>query len=86
MLINQKKGRMSARFFGIEMGLSTDSVYEMWQKMGFVIKDKFGEWALTDAGRNIGGRMSKSNYCPVPTFDFDVIEKKMVNYIINRKL
>lgn len=69
--------RMSASFVGREVGMKTELVYDVWKNMGLVIKDKFGDWALTEAGRNIGGRMSKSNYCPVPTFEFEVIEKMM---------
>lgn len=81
MLIRNKvkePSRMSARFFGLQMGMSTDSVYSIWENLGLIIKDKFGEWVLTDAGRSIGGKMSKSNYCPVPTFEFEVIEKIMI--------
>lgn len=48
--------------------------------MGVVIKDKSGDWILTKYGRSIGGKMSKSNYCPVPTFKFEIIEKKMIDF------
>ncbi len=72
--------RMSARFVGNHVGMSTEWVYCMWKDMGLVIKDKFGDWALTEMGRSIGGRMSKSNYRPVPTFDFEVIEKLMIDF------
>lgn len=72
--------RMSARYVGREVGKSTKWVYEMWNQMGIVVKDKFGDWILTNAGKEIGGRMSKSEYCSVPTFDFDVIEKLMVDF------
>ena len=48
---------------------------------GYVsVKDKFGDWALTEAGREIGGRMSKSNHLPVPTFEFEKIEKLMIDF------
>ncbi len=73
-------GRMSARFVGRAVGMSTDWVYGMWKDMGLVFKDKFGDWALTDVGWNIGGRMSKSNHCPVPTFDFEVVEQMMIDF------
>ncbi len=73
-------GRMSARFVGQMVGMSTEWVYGMWKDMGLVIKDKFGDWTLTEVGRSIGGRMSKSNHCPVPTFDFAVIEKMMIDF------
>lgn len=69
--------RKSARFFEYDLGMSAKQIYIAWQKMGLVVKDKFGDWALTEAGRNIGGRMSKSNYCPVPTFDSDIIMELM---------
>ena len=35
---------------------------------------------LTKYGRSIGGKMSKSNYCSVPTFKFEIIEKKMIDF------
>lgn len=72
--------RMSARFVGRAVGMSPKWVYGMWKDMGLVVKDKFGDWALTAAGHNIGGRMSKSNHCPVPTFDFEVIEQMMIDF------
>ena len=72
--------RMSARFVGRAVGMSTKWVYVMWKDMGLVVKDKFGDWALTAAGHNIGGRMSKSNHCPVPTFDFEVTEQMMIDF------
>lgn len=79
-------GRMSARFVGRLVGMSTEWVYDMWKDMGLVIKDKFGEWILTETGRSIGGRMSKSNHRPVPTFEFEIIEKMMIDfYNKNRK-
>lgn len=73
-------GRMPARFVATKVGKSTTWVYELWKDMGLVIKDKFGDWVLTDAGRDIGGRMSNSNRLPVPTFDFETIEKKMIDF------
>lgn len=77
--------RMSARFVGKAVGMNTEWVYGMWKDMGLVVKDRFGDWALTTAGRNLGGRMSKSNYCPVPTFDFEVIEKLMIEFYNKHK-
>lgn len=72
--------RTSARFVGRAVGMSTKWVYGMWKDMGLVVKDKFGDWALTAAGHNIGGRISKSNHCPVPTFDFEVIEQMIIDF------
>lgn len=73
-------GRMSARFFGRLVGMSTEWVYDMWKDMGLVIKDKLGGWVLTEAGKKIGGKMSKSNHTPVPTFDFETVEKMMIDF------
>ena len=73
-------GRMSARFVGKNVGMSAEWVYGMWKDMGLVIKDKFGDWVLTPAGRSIGGRMSKSNHRPVPTFDFDAVVRMMIDF------
>lgn len=60
----------SARFIAQELlNFSTSDVYECWKDMGLVVKDKLGDWILTDQGKAIGGKMSKSDRCPVPTFD-----------------
>lgn len=72
--------RMSARYVAREVGQSVAWVYALWKDMGLVVKDKFGDWALTEAGYNIGGKMSSSSRLPVPTFDFDVIENKMIEF------
>lgn len=77
--------RMSARFVAGKVGMSTQWVYDLWKEMGLVVKDKFGDWALTAAGRIAGGEMSKSNYRSVPTFDFEVIEKMMIDFYKKHK-
>ena len=71
---------MSAKYIADKVGKSTSWVYEMWKDMGIVVKDKFGDWVLTETGRSIGGKMSKSNHLPVPTFDFEIIEKMMIDF------
>lgn len=69
--------RMSARFLGIKLGKTTADIYKTWKKIGVLTKDKFGDWTLTELGRTIGGKMSKSNYVSVPTFECDPIVKMM---------
>lgn len=59
---------------------TTKDVYEMWKDMGIVVKDKFGDWVLTEAGKSIGGRMSKNSYHPVPTFEDEDIINKMSEF------
>lgn len=71
--------RMSARYVAQKFRMNTALVYDLWNSMGIVAKDKFGDCRLTEMGRKIGGRMSKNNYCPVPTFDFNVIEQLMID-------
>ena len=71
--------RMSARFIAQKVGLSTSGVYELWEAMGLVVKDRLGYWDLTDHGRVNGGRLSNGRV-PVPTFDFDYIVKMMEEY------
>ena len=71
--------RLAARYVGKRIGMSTEWVYDIWMKMGLVVKDKFGDWELTELGKLNGGRMSKSNY-PVPTFEFKDIEKLMIDF------
>ena len=77
--------RMSARFVAQKVGQSTSWVYNIWKDMGLVIKDKFGDWVLTDLGREIGGRMSSGNHLAVPIFDFDTIEKMMIDFYNKHK-
>ena len=72
--------RMSARFVAQKVGMSTAWVHNLWKDMGLVMKDKFGDWVLTQAGRDIGGTMSKGNRLQVPTFDFKKIEALMIEF------
>lgn len=72
--------RMSARFVANKVGMSTAWVYKMWKDMGLVVKDKFGDWVLTEAGREIGGKMSSGNRVSVPTFKFETIEQLMIDF------
>lgn len=78
--------RMSARFVAQKVGMTTEWVYTMWKDMGLVIKDKMGDWILTDLGYSIGGKMSDGGKISVPTFEFEVIEKMMIDFFNkNRK-
>jgi len=72
--------RMSARFVATKIGKSTSWVYGLWKEMGLVMLDGYGDWCLTEAGREIGGRMSKGNQFSVPTFDFEKIEELMIEF------
>lgn len=71
--------RMSARYVTQKVRMNIALVYDLWNSMEIVIKDKFEDWTLIKAGREIGGRITKSNYCTVPTFDFNVIEQLMID-------
>lgn len=74
-------GRKSARFIAdMLVNYTTKDVYEIWKDMGLVIKDKFGDWVLTDLGKAIGGKMSNGNRLSVPTFDADSIIEKMIDF------
>ncbi|MDW8802650.1 hypothetical protein P8V03_15995 [Clostridium sp. A1-XYC3] len=77
--------RMSARFVAQKVGMRATGVYDMWKDMGLVIKDKFGDWVLTDLGRKTGGRMSDGNRLSVPTFEFEIIEKMMIDFYNKNK-
>ena len=70
---------MSARFIAPKIGFTTKDVYQMWNDMGVIEKDKWGNWILTEAGRNLGGRLSGGN-CPVPTFKIDTIVNAMCDF------
>lgn len=73
--------RKSARFIAEMLcNYTTKDVYEIWKDMGLIVKDKFGDWILTDLGKTIGGRMSKGNRLSVPTFDADLIINKMIEF------
>ena len=72
--------RMSAKFVGKKIAQSTEWVYGVWKDMGLVVKDKFGDWDLTDFGRQNGGKMSKGGRLSVPTFDFNTIEQMMIDF------
>ena len=69
----------SAILIANEVGLTTEKVYKMWEKMGVIKKDKLGAWIVTELGEKMGGRMSMGD-TPVPTFKPDDIIPKMVNF------
>ena len=71
-------GRMSARFIANHLGMSTDSVYELWEKMGYIFKDSRGFWGLTEAGKALHGSYSKNG--GVPTFKFEEIVPLMKRF------
>lgn len=73
--------RKSARFIANMLtNYTTKDVYEIWKDMGLVLKDKFGDWILTDLGKSIGGKMSSGSHLSVPTFDAESIIKKMIDF------
>lgn len=77
--------RKSARYIARELiGFSTSDVYALWRDMGLVKKDGFGGWSLTALGFEVGGRVSRSNYNPVPTFDSDKIIDMMIDFCKNQ--
>lgn len=73
--------RKSARFIADMLcNYTVKDIYAIWKDMGLVIKDKFGDWVLTDLGRSLGGRMSNGDRLSVPTFDDDFIIEKMIEF------
>lgn len=74
-------GRKSARFIAEMLtNYTTKDVYEIWKDMGIVVKDKFGDWIVTDLGRSLGGKMSNGDRLSVPTFNADFIIDKMIEF------
>lgn len=72
-------GRASARYIGKCFGMDAKWTYEVLEDMGFVIKNKIGDWILTKAGEEIGGRYS-ANW-GVPTFKLEVIVDLMNDFL-----
>ena len=73
--------RKSARFIAEMLSnYTTTDVYEIWRDMGLVVKDKFGDWVLTDVGRSLGGKMSSGERLSVPTFNAEFIIDKMIEF------
>lgn len=73
--------RKSARFIAdMLINYTTKDVYEIWKDMGLVVKDEFGDWILTEAGKLMGGKMSNGNRLSVPTFNADFIIDKMIEF------
>ena len=73
--------RKSAKFIAqILYNYTTTDVYKMWEDMGLVVKDKFGEWILTDLGKSFGGKMSGGNWTSVPTFEAEFIINKIIEF------
>lgn len=78
--------RKSARYIAQELiGYTAADVYDIWKDMGLIIKDKFGDWALTELGRSIGGKMSKSDQLPVPTFEAGKVIDMMIDWYNTHK-
>lgn len=77
----KKSARFIAQCFS---GYTAKDVYDIWNDMGVIFKDKMGCWKLTDLGRNIGGSMSKSDY-PQPVFEEDMIIDKMIEFFNKTK-
>ena len=74
-------GRKSARFIAEMLtNYTTKDVYEIWKDMGIVVKDKFGDWIVTDLGQSLGGKMSNGDRLSVPTFNADFIIDKMIEF------
>ena len=79
--------RESANFIAKRLiGYTAEDIYEIWSDMGLVIKDKSGEWILTELGSSVGGRMSKNTYLAVPTFDPETIIAKMIEWNKSKKM
>ena len=79
--------RKSARYIAQELiDFSASDVYELWRDMGLVKKDGIGGWALTALGFSVGGRVSRSNYNPVPTFDSNKIIDMMIDFCKNKQI
>lgn len=72
--------KMSARYIGKKVCMKTTEVYDMWSDMGLVVKDKFGDWILTESGKKIGGKMSNGNHLSVPIFELKTIEEIMIDF------
>ena len=79
--------RKSAKYIAMELvGYAASDVYEIWKDMGLIIKNKYGDWTLTELGVQFGGKMSKNSLQSVPTFEANYIIDKMIEwYTVHRK-
>ena len=57
--------KASARYIGKCFGMDANWTYEVWEDMGLIVKNKFGDWILTEAGKKIGGSTSKRYGVPI---------------------
>ena len=73
--------RKSARFIAQDLLKKTSEIYDIWERMGVVYKDKFGDWSLTELGKTLGGKMSKGSALSVPTFEKDIIIEAMRRFL-----
>ena len=70
--------RESPRFFGQNIGLSAQEVYDKWEELGLIEKhisswNSWG-WQITDYEKSLGGKLSDHG---TPTFDFEKIKHLM---------
>lgn len=77
--------RKSARFIAEMLcNYTATDVYDVWKDMGLVVRDKFGDWILTDFGKSYGGKMSNGSSLSVPSFEADFIIEKMIKFCEKR--
>lgn len=77
--------RIGATGMGKSIGLTAKAVNEIWDQMGLIMKDKFGDWILTEFGKQLGGEYSKRTNYPVPTFEISVIKPMMIKFLGSKK-
>ena len=69
--------RESPRFFGQNIGLSAQEVYDKWEELGLIEKQIYHNgygWQITEYGKSFGGKLSDHG---TPTFDFEKIKHLM---------
>ena len=65
--------KSGATGIGKAIGMMPKTVNKILSQMGYIMKDKFGNWILTELGKKKGGTYSQQTNYPVPTFDLENI-------------
>ena len=58
----------------------TQALLRLWHKIGLTARDEQGRWALTELGKQMGGKMLQKGQQMLPSFDPKRIEKLVADF------